>query len=118
LYPYNPSIPLQHPCILLAEESEEVVIDEGGKGGGDRYNMSGKVITNLAEIEAIRRVESKKEQRKSAKLSQKSTPKCDSSISDPLNMLPSLPKRRGRPPKVRPTASPNPSPSSALDGEI
>jgi hypothetical protein len=118
LYPYNPSLPLQHPCILLAEESKEVAIDEGAKGGGDRYNMSGKVITNLAEIEAIRRVESKKEQRKASKLSPKSTPKCDSSLSDPLNMLPSLPKRRGRPPKVRPAPSPTPSPSSALDGEI
>jgi hypothetical protein len=75
---------------LLAEEPKPVVIDETIKGAVDRYNMSGKVITNLAEIEAVRRVEAKKEVRKSAKISQKSTPTCATSMSDPLSCLESV----------------------------
>ena len=50
LHPYNPFIPLKHPCILLQEDETIVEVDENGKGAGQRYTMSGKV----AEIEAIR----------------------------------------------------------------
>lgn len=118
LHPYNPSLPLQHPCILLADEPKTHVIDPTKKSSGERYNMSGKVITNLTEIETIRLVEARKAMRKSAKQTEQSTPACDVSISEPFLMLPSAPKRRGRPPKPRPMPTFYPAGSSAMDEEI
>jgi hypothetical protein len=115
LHPYNPSLPLSHPCILLSEENKPLETDETGKGARNRYNMSGKVITNLAEIEAIRRAEIKKQQRKVMKFDINATPKSPLSILDPLSMLPSPPKRRGRPQKVKISL---PYASITSDGEI
>ena len=43
-------------------------IDSAGKGHGERYTISGKVITNLAEIESIRAIEEKKMRRTQPKL--------------------------------------------------
>lgn len=100
LHPYNPSIPLKHPCILMQEDDTITEIDENGKGSGERHIMSGKVITNLAEIEAIRTIETKTAQRKRAKLSSQSTPDDPLALNSPLAALPPAPKRRGRPPKV------------------
>ena len=57
LWLFEPSIPLQHPCVLLKQEQEPLTIDAAIKGRIERYTINGKVITNFAEIEAIRGVE-------------------------------------------------------------
>jgi hypothetical protein len=101
LHPFDPETPLQHPCVLLAQEDSPLKIDLLGKGQGDRYHMSGKVITNLAELEAIRLVESRKNARVQAKYSEKQVPRDSALMNDPESSLPSLPKRRGRPPKSK-----------------
>ena len=61
--------------------------------------MSGKVITNLSEIEAIRAVENKKVRRVQAKMSEFQYPGDPSLTENPEIALPPAPKRRGRPPK-------------------
>ena len=99
LHPFDPSIPLKHPCILLTDEDKALEIDSSGKGQGDRYNISGKVITNLAEIEAIRIVENKKKIRAQAKMRENQTPNGPLLLENPESVLPPTPKRRGRPPK-------------------
>jgi hypothetical protein len=99
LHPYEPTIPLKHPYILLQEDEKTVGIDENGKGSGERHIMSGKVITNLAEIEAIRAVEAKKAQRKQPKLISNSTPNDPLALLSPFTALPPTTKRRGRPSK-------------------
>lgn len=101
LHPFEPTIPLQHPCVLLKHENQVLKIDALGKGHGERYNISGKVITNFAEIESIRAVETRKKLRIQAKTAEDQTPSDPSLIMDPESGLPPLPKRRGRPPKVR-----------------
>jgi len=104
LFPFNPSIPLMHPCVLLREDNTPSIIDQSGKGNGGRYLMSGKIITDLAEREAIRLVEEKTAQRKRAKLAENSTPLVvDVQIttdSDDHIVTPPR-KRRGRPPMKR-----------------
>jgi len=45
LHPFEPTIPLKHPCILLTDEDKSLKIDPSGKDHGDRYSISGKVIT-------------------------------------------------------------------------
>jgi hypothetical protein len=92
LHPYNPSIPLKHPCILMQEDDTITEIDENGKGSGERYIMSGKVITNLAEIEAIRTIETKTAQRKRAKLSSQSTPDDPLALNSPWQPFLRLPR--------------------------
>jgi hypothetical protein len=99
LHPFEPNVPLKHPCILLKDEDQVLQIDEAGKRHGERYNISGKVITNLAEIESIRAVENKKKSRVQAKMSENQTPSDSSLMENPESALPALPKRRGRPPK-------------------
>lgn len=103
LHPYDPSIPLKHPCVLLQYDETPIVIDESGKGVVDRYNMSGKVITNLAELEAIRSVEARKAHRKMAKFGPHSTPNDPLLHTNPLSALPTVTNRRGRPRKLKPT---------------
>jgi hypothetical protein len=80
------------------------IIDQSGKGNGGRYLMSGKIITDLAEREAIRLVEEKTAQRKRAKLTENSTPlDIDVRITTESggHMVTPPRKRRGRPPKNR-----------------
>lgn len=101
LHPFEPTIPLSHPCVLLIEEKQALLIDQTGKSQADRYNMSGKVITNFCEMEAIKAVENKTIKRSQPKTSEKQVP-LDSSLSiNPESMLPLNPKRRGRPPKIQ-----------------
>jgi hypothetical protein len=80
------------------------MIDQSGKGNGGRYLMSGKIITDLAEREAIRLVEEKTAQRKRAKLTENST-SLDSDVriitERGEHMVTPPRKRRGRPPKTR-----------------
>ena len=103
LHPFDPQTPLQHPCVLLSQEDEPLKIDNSGKGQGQRYHMSGKVITNLAELEAIRMVEQRKSSRAQPKYSQDQVPNDTLLMTDPEKRLPPLPKRRGRPPKSIPS---------------
>jgi hypothetical protein len=49
--------------------------------------MSGKVITNLAELEAIRLVESRKNARVQAKYSEKQVPRDTALMNDPGQLL-------------------------------
>jgi hypothetical protein len=80
------------------------MINQLGKGNIGRYLMSGKIITDLAEREAIHLVEEKTAQRKRAKLAENSTPldidvrittdSCGHMVTPPR-------KRRGQSPKNR-----------------
>jgi hypothetical protein len=83
----------------LKDEEQPLKIDAAGKGHGERYSISGKVITNLAEIESIRAIEEKKIRRTPTKLSHEQTPSDPTVIEDPEFALLSAPKRRGRPRK-------------------
>ena len=101
LWPFEPSIPLQHPCVLLKQEQEPLKIDVSTKGHNGRYSINGKVITNFAEIEAIRGVEDRRKKVFVAKVSAGQMPVNTTLVIDPLANLPPAPKRRGRPPKVK-----------------
>ena len=101
IVPFNPSLALQHPSVRLQENQTSSEMDENGKGSGDRYNMGGKVITNLPEIEAIRLVEERSKARKASKIQANSAPSTTKNQMDPLTMLPPAPKRRGRPSMVK-----------------
>ena len=98
LYPFDPSTPLQHPCVLITLDDKPLVIDKSLKGDACRYEIGGKVISEFAEREQICLVESR---RKSAKI-----PKSQDYVSpvdiqrhvDPLSVLQYHPKRKGRPP--------------------
>lgn len=59
-------------CLLL--DAKQHFEYSFGKGKGSRYNMSGKVITNFAQLEAIRLVE-QKASKAQAKYSQGQVPK-------------------------------------------
>ena len=99
IVPFNPDLALQHPCVRISQEEKEPLLQENAKGGGERYNMGGKVITQLAEIEAIRLIEARNKARKSPKKSGNSTPLTSQNQINSFEELPSAPKRRGRPRK-------------------
>jgi hypothetical protein len=65
------------------------------------YMMSGNVITNLAEIEAIRIVENRRKSRAQAKICENQTPNDPLLLESPESVLSPTPKRRRRPPKNR-----------------
>jgi hypothetical protein len=113
LHPFDPTTPLKHPCILFKDEDQPMKIDSVAKGHGERYNISGKVITNLAEIESIRVVENKRKRLIVPKFSENQSPSDPSLMEDPESALPPAPKRRGRPPKDKSKDQVNVAPVSA-----
>ena len=113
LHPFDPNTPLKHPCILLKDEEQMLKIDSAGKGHGERHTISGKVITNLAEIESIRAIEEKKMRRTQAKTSHNQTPSDPVLIENPESALSPAPKRRGRPRKNVPREPVKNAPATA-----
>lgn len=97
LCPFDDSIPLQHPCILISSEEQPLKIDSSLNGESSRYELGGKVITDFAEIEQIRLVENRRKQSKIQKTANIQVPKDNQRSIDPLNALPSAPRKRGRP---------------------
>jgi hypothetical protein len=87
--------------VLLKEEDQALYIDPAGKGHGERYHISGKVLTDLSSIEALRAMENRTASRKQAKLAKDTAPRNPNLIEFPESALPPTPKRRGRPPKPR-----------------
>jgi hypothetical protein len=87
--------------VLLKEEDHAPQIVPAGKGRSERYHISGKILTDLSSIEALRAIESRTASRKQAKMAKDEAPRNPNLIDFPESALPPTPKRRGRPPKPK-----------------
>lgn len=110
LFPFDPSRALSHPCILFEKEETTLQIDPAGKKQTDRYLMGGKVLTNVSELESMRKVEAQRLARKQPKQNEFQEPRDALLHSCPELALPPLPKRRGRPPKRKQNENPRSNP--------